>query len=470
MAEAATHYVPDNFATIQAALNGAVDGDTILVRPGTYFENNINFNGKAITLKSLEGPDVTIIDGGGIGRVFGFFNKEKRDTIIDGFTITNGKSNAGGGMYIYHYVQVTVRNCIITGNEAGTGGGVFMVYVTNPLFENTRIENNTATSSGGGIRSFLGSLAIVNGTVANNHAGTTGGGLRSEYYSYHYVENTVFYGNTAENSGGAYSGYYGATLRGTNLLMFDNSASMGGAVYLERNARIDAAHLTVTANTADEGGGMYFEDSIKYQRLRNIIDYFNSTLSVYGALKPSYSNIEGGAAGTGNIDADPLFVDFANGDFHLSGGSPCINTGVNVVGYDIEGNPRPIGTSSDMGAFEYQGCSDVPTVEITSVSPDAIWPPNNKETEVVVSGFISMPEGCTLLDASYTVNDEYGVYTGSGDLIVGEDGSFELIMTVEASRLGSDKDGRAYDVTISATDEAGDASASTEAVVLHDMR
>jgi hypothetical protein len=123
-----------------------------------------------------------------------------------------------------------------------------------------------------------------------------------------------------------------------------------------------------------------------------------------------------------------------------------------------------------MGAYEAPACADVPTVQITFVSPDAIWPPNNRETQVVVSGYISMPEGCSLMDAAYAVNDEYGVYTGTGALNVGEDGSFELIVTVKASRLGSDKDGRTYGVTISASTEGGDASASDSAVVPHDMR
>ena len=85
----ATYYVPDDYPTIQEAINGSLDGDTIIVRPGTYMEN-INFIGKAITLKSEQGSVFTILDGNQTGRPVKFDHGEGKDSVIQGFTITNG--------------------------------------------------------------------------------------------------------------------------------------------------------------------------------------------------------------------------------------------------------------------------------------------------------------------------------------------------------------------------------------------
>ena len=99
---AATINVPGDFGTIQAAIAdaGTVNGDEIIVSPGTYLEA-INFNGKAITLRSASGdPADTIIDGGGNGSVVTCDSGETSTTVLDGFTITNGSATYGGGMLI----------------------------------------------------------------------------------------------------------------------------------------------------------------------------------------------------------------------------------------------------------------------------------------------------------------------------------------------------------------------------------
>src|SRR5436305_15127639 len=89
-------YVPANQPTIQAGIDAAANGDTVLVAPGTYFEN-INFNGKAIIVKSSGGPGVTKIDGGNKASVVTFTTAESRDSVIDGFTLTHGYDTYHGG-------------------------------------------------------------------------------------------------------------------------------------------------------------------------------------------------------------------------------------------------------------------------------------------------------------------------------------------------------------------------------------
>ena len=126
-ADAAIIYVPDDYPTIQGAIDAAVNGDAIIVRAGTYVEN-IDFVGKAINLKSQSGPDDTIIDGNQAGSVVTFQNGEVLDSVLDGFTVKNGASSSGGGIHCY-FSSPTVMNNTISENTdiflVGEGGGLY---------------------------------------------------------------------------------------------------------------------------------------------------------------------------------------------------------------------------------------------------------------------------------------------------------------------------------------------------------
>jgi hypothetical protein len=90
-------HVPADLSTIQAGINSAVNGDTILVAPGTYYEH-INFIGKAILVKSEKGADSTIINKLYDGFTLVVFNSgENNNSIIDGFTVQNAKNSTGNG-------------------------------------------------------------------------------------------------------------------------------------------------------------------------------------------------------------------------------------------------------------------------------------------------------------------------------------------------------------------------------------
>ncbi len=111
----------DPYCSIQTAIDNAVDTDEIVVAPGTYFET-INFLGKAIWLRSSDGPEVTIIDGTGFFHVVQCVSGEGPDTVLDGFTITGGNANGsnpdnrGGGMYNDNS-SPTVTNCTFSGGK-----------------------------------------------------------------------------------------------------------------------------------------------------------------------------------------------------------------------------------------------------------------------------------------------------------------------------------------------------------------
>jgi hypothetical protein len=143
VAEAADIHVPADHATIQAAINASVDGDTVIVAPGTYSEL-VRLNGKAITLRSESGAGKTIIDGGALGTTMKFVNGETSATVLEGFTIRNGRAAVGGGMYI-NSASPTIRDCVIASNVALDRGGGVAAVNARPTFTNCEINSNRAT-------------------------------------------------------------------------------------------------------------------------------------------------------------------------------------------------------------------------------------------------------------------------------------------------------------------------------------
>ena len=149
--------VPGDHLTIQEAIVESSDDDTILVSPGTYDEN-INFLGKLLTIRSTDGPTATIIDGGGVDTVVTFENHEGANAKLIGFTITNGHGidgsapGRGGGVHCAQDTRPTIEDCIITGNQ-GSAGSPFVF------------------AGGGGIHSQEGAPSIVRCVIENNVGG-----------------------------------------------------------------------------------------------------------------------------------------------------------------------------------------------------------------------------------------------------------------------------------------------------------
>ena len=165
--------MPDDKPTIQGAIDLALDNDTVLIAPGTYTgegNRDIELLGKAIVVKSVNGPDYTILDAEGTDedRHRGFYIHSSEDyaTIIEGLTITGGfarpgntvyENPSGGGIYCYH-VSPTFRNCKIINNQSSetgdplwNGGGGIYCDNSNPVFENCEISQNVSSRYGGGL-------------------------------------------------------------------------------------------------------------------------------------------------------------------------------------------------------------------------------------------------------------------------------------------------------------------------------
>lgn len=116
-------------------------------------------------------------------------------------------------------------------------------------------------------------------------------------------------------------------------------------------------------------------------------------------------------------------------------------------------------------------CSGVPQIAIDDVAPQLIWPPDRGLTQVVASGSVVAPEGCSVAEAGYALEDEYRLLSTLGTVRLEADGRFTVVVPVEAMRYGQDKDGRHYLLTLYARDEAGTAASAPQAIVVpHDRR
>lgn len=140
--------IPADYPTIQQGINAGSNGDTVLVQPGTYDEN-INFNGHNITLASLfltTGDSVyiglTIIDGDSSGSVVTFAANEDSIAVLNGFTIRNGCSDFGGGVYCLNSDAI-ISNNVIADNNGCWGAGIYC-EAADPIIFNNRITNNHA--------------------------------------------------------------------------------------------------------------------------------------------------------------------------------------------------------------------------------------------------------------------------------------------------------------------------------------
>ena len=159
---AATIHVPEDYVTIQAGIDAAVFGDTVLVASGTYTGDgnmDLDFHGKAITLTSENGPELTVVDCEYNGRGFYFTNGEGADSILEGLTIRNGyASGFGGGIYCDDS-SPAIANCTVTDNKAGHGGGIGCADNSSPTIVNCTITGN-GDSGGGGIECLNPTLFI----------------------------------------------------------------------------------------------------------------------------------------------------------------------------------------------------------------------------------------------------------------------------------------------------------------------
>jgi len=295
-----------DFTTIQDAIDAAQNGEVIIIADGTYTglnNKNLDFGGKAITVRSENGPENCIIDCQNSGRGVYFHNSEDVNSVFEGFTIIRGY--APPEQYT-HYIAYD--------------GGAIYCRNSNPTIIRCVISMNFAKDRGGGI-------------FCSAH----GGGI---------------YMRSAGNI--------------SNCAIVNNRSKRfhGGGVYTEGSPSLE--NCTISGNSASigRGGGIFcptgvtiVKQSIIWGNYASASGWREINRATGASVKVSYSNVRGGYSGNGNINLDPNFINPSNRNYRLLPNSPCIDTGdpnyeAEPSETDLDGNPRVVGARIDMGAYE----------------------------------------------------------------------------------------------------------------------
>jgi parallel beta-helix repeat protein len=382
-----TVHVPGEYSLIQAAIASASNGDTVLVGDGTYKgpgNCNLDLAGKAILLKSENGPLKCIIDGQGSSRGFHFRNNEGANTVVSGFTIINGYAPLGGGIYC-DGASPTISNCRIINNKADFGGGgIACTAASSPTITGCEISENRSDFGGGGGIFIHESTPIITACTITGNRGDQGGGIHC-LKSSPSINRCRIQSNTADLGGGGIFCETHSSPSIINSLISENVAGFGGGGIFCRNfSSPTILHCTINNNRAElwnsvNWGGGILSAAASSPTITNSIVWANAPNQVVlidsGTLLVTYSDIQGGFSGAGNIDSDPLFV--GEKDFQLGANSPCVDKGnppsTGLPGnehaaLDYLGNSRPQGAGWDMGAYEFMGklsnCPDCSGVSI----------------------------------------------------------------------------------------------------------
>lgn len=247
--------------SIQKAIDSTpATGGALCVAPGTY-KGLINFKGKPINLVSSGGPSVTFIDGGGSGPVVTFATAEGKDSILDGFTVQNGKANYGAGILV-NGASPTIRNSVLTKNMAtgnlGRGGGIGVIGVqAHPAILCTRFLGNMASYSGGGLMSTYSANPYLRSDVFEGNRAPYGGGIGVHWSGRLDLGWTLLSANVATTDGGGiHAGTpYGNVLVRQVWFKGNRAGSNGGGMWVPAGLA-EVINSTFDGNQAVDGGGI----------------------------------------------------------------------------------------------------------------------------------------------------------------------------------------------------------------------
>ena len=383
---------------------------------------------------------------------------------LDGFTVTRGSAESGAGVFI-NGTSPVIAHCVFTGNYATIIGGGLVNSGGVPLIEDCVFRGNTAKLAGGGMycdgpggtvlrrclfeqnststnssQEFGGAIVCyyssltMNECVVRLNSSSRGGGLAGIYGTLT-LQDCVFSENLAQSSAGAIA-IAGGTAAADDCIFMQNSAMDGGAldnsegdwtlnncVFQENSAAkeggaiqnslgsLNARNCTFTQNSAKDGGALC---SATQEHLVNCILWGDTAtdagqeiqLKSLHLLSVTYSCVQGGFAGPGNINTAPLFVDADGGSLYLKPVSPCLDAGTatDAPATDLLGRPRPQGSGVDMGAYEGASSDLVTlTVQVSPAEGGTTWP---------AAGTHQYPRGARVLLAATPSGMRFTGWTG----------------------------------------------------------
>jgi hypothetical protein len=412
----------DAFASLQSALQAAVDGDTICVAAGVYKPTpgtnpNIGFalrNSVAVLggYAGHAGADpgardirlYTTVLSGDIG-VSGNSSDNSYHVLtarcvdissrLDGVTVTAGMANgingpdltnadSGAGMYNLA-ASPTIENCTFTANSAVSGGGaIYNRIYSSPVISGTTFAANSG-GTGAGISNYWYSSPAIMGSTFTGNAGGSGGAISCVFYSAPAVTNSTFTGNSATGDPTSKGGvaYFQSSTGSTwvNCTFIKNSASVYGAAIALFQSGTSIVNCTFAANSGGTGGAIYSGNSSAVT-VANSILWGNTSGPIAkdtsSSASVSYSDVQGGFNGP-NKNVDPQFIrnpvgnDY--GDLRLNPTSPCIDAGNNsapglaAFAADLAGRPRfiDVPTTPDSGSG-FAPMVDVGAYEANTIS------------------------------------------------------------------------------------------------------
>ena len=339
--------------------NVTFSGNSATVCGGGMFNNQSSPNLTNVTFNGNTAPC-----GGGITN---YINSQPTITNV---TFDSNTGSQGGAIYNDNS-NPTMTSVTLTGNSAQSGGGMFNLY-SNPSLSSVTFSANSATMRGGAIYNDDSSPQLSDVTFIGNTATTSGGAMFNED-SFPVLNSVLFSSNTATGdfgSGGGMSNSYSSPIL-TNVTFSGNSAVYYGGGMVNDDSSPTMTNVTFIGNSAGNGGGMANLYSSTKPVVTNSILWGNTPDQIFNqplsTVTITYSDVQGGWAGIGNINADPLLGPLAdNGGFSfthaLGAGSSAIDAGdpSNCPATDQRGVIRPIdgdgvdGPRCDMGAYEYE--------------------------------------------------------------------------------------------------------------------
>jgi parallel beta-helix repeat protein len=370
----------------------AIDPDASIIDGGSAESVVAALSGLTATAR-LDG--FTVQDGRSEFGGGGVLCNGSSPTIINN-TITLNTATRGAGIYCVNGASPAISANVITENDADDyGGGICCETSSSPTITGNTITDNTAGYYGGGIDTeFDSSPEITLNTITGNGAGNDGGGIFVFSFSNpNIAQNTIednsaaWYGggiycyqsnptifrnlirlNAAGFSGGIYCYYASSPTTTDNIIDQNTAGTYGGGVCLYYNCSPILTNNTIARNTAPRNGAGIACIIWCSPPISNNAVAFNSSgiLAMLSSIPVLRNNdvyntpgvdYDGLVAGVGDISSDPLFVNAAGGDYHLTAGSPCRNAGWNgapaLPAVDYDGNPRTQEGTVDIGAFEF---------------------------------------------------------------------------------------------------------------------